>query len=111
MKVFRIALLVFLIQLAAVAQQPSPAAIQGVVIQEGTNSPLANARVDLRAAGSVATLDSSTTDRDGRFSFPRVQPGSYRLIASRLGYVNAEYGQRSPNGPTQMLSLAPSQRL
>ena len=110
MKVFRVGLLVFLVQIAA-AQQPPSAALQGVVVQEGTNAPLAGVRVDLRPTGAGTTLDSSTTDRDGRFSFPRVTPGSYRLIASKLGYVNAEYGQRLPSGPVEPLVLTPGQRL
>src|SRR6185503_18143866 len=110
MKIFRVGLLVFLVQIAA-AQQPTSAAFQGVVVQEGTNAPLANVRVDLRATNAGTTLDSSTTDRDGRFSFPKVTPGSYRLIASKLGYVNAEYGQRLPSGPVEPLILTPGQRL
>src|SRR6185436_9006405 len=82
MKIFRFCLLVFLVQIAA-AQQPATGVLQGVVVQEGTNTPLGNARVDLRKPGSAATLDSSTTDRDGRFSFIKVPAGVYRLVASR----------------------------
>lgn len=110
MKTFCIALIAALVQIAA-AQQPPPAVLQGTVVQAGTNSPLANARVELRSGGAFTAVDSIITDREGRFSFPKVSPGSYRLVASRLGYVNAEYGQRQPNGPALTLTLAPGQRL
>jgi hypothetical protein len=111
MKVLRIVFVLLLVQIAG-AQQPATAVIQGTVVRAGTpNMPLAQARVELLPAGASTPADSIITDSEGRFSFPKVSPGSYRLVASRMGYVNAEYGQRQPNGPTLTLTLAPGQRL
>jgi len=110
MNVLRIALLVLFVQVAG-AQQPASAVLQGTVVQAGTNAPLGQARVELLPTGAIVAVDSIITDREGRFSFPKVAPGSYRLVASRTGYVNTEYGQRLPNGPTLTLALAPGQRL
>ena len=69
------------------------------------------------------------TDSDGRFVFANVPNGSYTLTAtvSRVGfreggfiveggvgtgaYLNAEYGQRGPNGTGEVIELSNSRRL
>jgi hypothetical protein len=44
---------------------------------------------------------------DGTFVFDAVRAGLYRIVATRPGYVTAEYGQRWPNGVGTPLTLPP----
>jgi hypothetical protein len=92
-------------------------AIEGVVVRAGTNEPLPNVQVtlirtDVRApAAQAVSVDAvsnaqTLTDREGRFAFTRVEPGSYRLAAARNGYARQEYGQRGFGGPGRTLTVA-----
>jgi len=115
MKFSRVFLFAIFAQLLT-AQQPAPATMQGIVVQAGTGNPLGDVRVVLNAVGGAATNDGLeapwvVTGPDGRFSFSRVTPSSYRMLATSRGYANAEYGQTQPNGPTSTLTLTPGQRL
>ena len=47
----------------------------------------------------------------GQFSFQNLEPGQYRLSATRNGYVRMEYGARSPNRPGLPITLNPGQKL
>ena len=109
MKVFRIALVAIFAGTVS-AQQPAPASLEGVVVRLGTNEPLSKATVELRADASAGTGLTTTTDGDGKFLFPSVRPGQYRLLAARAAYVRAEYGQRQAGGPALSLTLAAGRR-
>jgi hypothetical protein len=116
MKALRTFFLLSLLPGLVVAQQPAPASLHGIVVLAGTNTPLADVRVDLRAVGGAATSDGLgppfvTTGPDGRFTFPRLTPSRYRLVATRRGFAAAEYGQTQPGGPTSELTLRAGQRL
>src|SRR5437868_5578183 len=118
-------LLMALIALAAgigLPVQEPHASIEGIVVKLGTAEPLANAEVQLNVEDAQADdrpvtprprlrADShrtATSDRDGRFLFEDVMPGTYRLIASSEGpFVPAEYGQRSPTEQGVAFNIAP----
>ncbi|HUK37292.1 MAG TPA: carboxypeptidase-like regulatory domain-containing protein [Vicinamibacterales bacterium] len=89
---------------AAAAQQPS--SLQGRVVRWGTSEPIPRVSVELRsvAAGSTAPFVAKT-DSDGLFTFSDVPGGVYRIVATRPGYVNAEYGQRWPGGVGSPLTV------
>jgi hypothetical protein len=106
------------------------ATLEGVAIRQGTNEPVPNARIVLgyvdppgtrqgvREEGGKLILPPATrepvtlkTDARGLFVLRDIQPGQYRLFASRDGYLKAEYGQRKADGPGAPLDLAPGQRL
>src|SRR5262245_48244608 len=89
MRVLRIILLLFLSQVLS-AQKPTPASLEGIAVQSDTNTPVAGATVELRTVTGISI--SATTERDGSFALRDIQPGQYRLLASRSGYVRAEYG-------------------
>jgi hypothetical protein len=109
MKIIRIAFLLGAVQILSAQQTEPRAHLEGIVVKSGTNQPLSKAIVALRAnAASVAT---TMTDDDGRFLFPNVNPGQYRLLAERRGYIAAEYGQRSVEGPGLVIDLSSRQRL
>src|SRR5205085_10180502 len=82
------------------AQTPAPQAsaptarLAGRVTVEGTNAPLANARVVLLPAPGRMTQrpmvpmgppPQATTDQDGRFAFSGLRPGEYRIDVQRSG--------------------------
>ena len=65
--------------------------ITGRVVEQGQNTPIAGARINLLPAGRPTTLPppmfETTTDIDGRFAVEYVPPGEYRLQASKAGYA------------------------
>jgi hypothetical protein len=82
----RILLAALLLQ---VGTTPPKASIEGVVLQFGTNQPVADVRVSLDGHENPVV-----TKEDGKFSFKGIDPfaHTYRLIFSANGYVRREYG-------------------
>src|SRR5262249_8069135 len=99
-------------------QQPSPkASIEGIVARTGRGEPIAGVVVTLSRVATAAPaatpavdpattfettpqalIPSTVTDREGKFVFKGLDPGSYRITAARNGYVKQEYGQRVSAG-------------
>jgi hypothetical protein len=91
--------------------QDARPAVEGVVVRASTNEPVANAQVTLIAAmpsasSTAADSTQTLTDRNGKFVFRNVAPGSYRIAAARNGYARQEYGQRVFGGPGRVLTIA-----
>ena len=105
-KIFAIVLLTLLSH-GAPRQQDSTATagIEGTVVRVGTNEVLSKASVELVRVGAPGSL-TTTTESDGRFYFPNIPPGTYRLLSRRDGYWNAEFGQRWVDGPGQSLTVS-----
>jgi hypothetical protein len=63
---------------AAVSVTPAPGAtaIQGLTLT-ASSAPLPNADVRLRDLRSGRIVDATTSDKDGRFAFIHVDPGTY----------------------------------
>jgi hypothetical protein len=112
-KIFAI-LFLSLLAHGAVQQGPAPlpadAGIEGKIVRYGTGENLSKAVVELRATSGGA-VQTTTTETDGRFYFPQIVPGTYRLTSRRDGYWNAEYGQRWIDGPGQAITIAPGAKL
>jgi Carboxypeptidase regulatory-like domain len=97
---------------SAAAQTPQVSSLRGRVMRWGTTEPIAKASVELRGTDAGASAPYvATTTADGAFVFGEVPPGQYRLLASRPGYVSAEYGQRWPNGAGTPLTLPAGQAM
>jgi hypothetical protein len=103
-----------LFSLDAAGQRPrantaaQPSSLQGRAVKWGTSEPIAKATVELRPVepgGQPPYVAKTTTD--GTFVFDGVRAGQYRVVATRPGYVTAEYGQRWPNGAGTPLTLPP----
>src|SRR5580765_6907695 len=102
-------LMTLFVKTAVLPQTPPAAAptvaLEGTIVLQSTGQPLSKVYVDLRGQRSVST----TTEEDGKFYFPNMQPGQYHLYARREGYALAEYGQRWSGGPGQLITLAAGQ--
>jgi Carboxypeptidase regulatory-like domain len=85
--------------------------IAGMVVKLDGSAPLKSARVELGNAEDYSRAYAATTDEGGRFTLKDVGPGRYRLSVSRNGFVNQEYGQKTPNDPGSILTLAPGQQM
>jgi protocatechuate 3,4-dioxygenase beta subunit len=65
--------------------------IRGRVLDSATGDPIADARVQIRAAGTTDMFRSSraaATDAGGTFALDSVSPGSYVVTADKDGYGN-----------------------
>jgi len=102
-------------QLSLSAQSPvSPTAkcaIDGQVLSASSGEPVKRAYLTLRAVGSRRSPLTVRADPSGRFSFSGLEPGNYRLVIERNGYVRTEYGARRPGRPGTLLNLEPGQSL
>src|SRR5262245_64801751 len=99
-------------------QQPQPArpqdrgSISGYIVRMGTGDPLSKSTVTITAYNAPRNQSyTATTTTGGQFSFQNLEPGQYRLAATRGGYVRMEYGARSPSRPGLPITLSPGQRL
>ena len=68
----------------AVAQ--SAGTIRGMVVDSLTRKPLMEASVSLLSAKDSSLVTFGITDGDGRFVFPKVAEGQYRVLVSYVGY-------------------------
>jgi hypothetical protein len=100
---------VLFLMFGAVLMAQSPASIEGVVLEQGTNNALPRVTLDLRAVDNPNNRYPAVTTGEGKFSFRNVLPGRYALVAARAGYVRAEYGQRGPNSTAAVLEVRAGQ--
>jgi len=86
---------------AAVTQNQRLASVSGSVFKLGSGEPLPETRVELVKFPATTPNPSpynTTTGVNGKFVFLNVEPGEYRLVATRNdGFLPAEYGQKKPN--------------
>ena len=119
MKLFSMVILVHLLAWPVRAQSPRtlPAPKQdqcrlsGMVVKLAGSEPLRKARVRLQSVDEPTHSIAVVTDEAGRFELKGLDPGHYRLTASRLGYVTSEYGQRKASDPGAVLTLRAGQEM
>ncbi|HJP95087.1 MAG TPA: carboxypeptidase-like regulatory domain-containing protein [Pyrinomonadaceae bacterium] len=69
--------------------------IKGIVVNEG-GRPLSNVHISMRRVGFMDIQNvTTTTDREGRFEFSRLEPVSYQLSAAR-NWTTLKSGDRLP---------------
>lgn len=111
MKAFRFTVLFLFVKIAA-AQTPPSASLEGIATKWRSGEPMQNVAVELRSlTGERLPIPAALSAEDGRFFFPSVPPGKYRVVGMREGYLKSEFGQRSYGGPTQELTLLSGQKL
>jgi len=118
---FRFGLL--LLPLLALAQTAPPAddtcTLEGHVTNATTNEPIRKVtirmeRVDRPAGGTVVmnpTTYTTSSDEGGKFAMQGIEPGQYRLYASRNGFVNENYGAHGHSRAGTTLTLTRQQHL
>jgi protocatechuate 3,4-dioxygenase beta subunit len=85
-------------------------ALSGRIVSASTGEPVRRATILLVRSeispGEPPLAYSASSDAQGAFAMKDVEPGKYRLSATRNGFVNYIYGARSPLRPGTTLSLA-----
>ena len=85
--------------------------ISGVVMSAGTTpSPVRRAVVGI-SGSSLPFARSVVTDDGGRFVFPRLPAGTFRVVARKAAYLEATYGATRPEQEGTPIALAASQRV
>lgn len=92
--------LLFVISGRSVSQQ-TVASIDGVIVDAGSERRIVKATVDLRIPGTRTAVATTRTDREGKFYFPNVTPGAFRLFITHEGHVTTD----------KMLTLSAGQRI
>jgi len=105
---------------ASAQQSEETVRLEGIVLDKESNAPVSRVRVVLvPVEGSVgerggplvplsspnATVLTTNTGDDGRFSFPKVIPGAYQLAATHDGYTRSFYEGQSNSHMPPMLQL------
>ncbi|MFN0106632.1 MAG: carboxypeptidase regulatory-like domain-containing protein [Bryobacteraceae bacterium] len=101
-----------------------PGTLEGRVLNSVTGEPVRRVNLVLRpfgAAGMVGFTRSgpvtpaapfaATTDAEGKFRLEKVEPGAYRLMAERQGFVRQEYGARRNSMMGTTITVAAGQEL
>jgi protocatechuate 3,4-dioxygenase beta subunit len=91
--------------------------IEGRVIDAITGAPLRNTALSLAPAPAPGTAQSTligsgaTSDAEGKFAMKGIGPGTYRLTATRAGYLQSQYGARGPGKQGTPLTLVARQSM
>src|SRR5512140_1425486 len=92
-------------------------AIEGRVIDATTGAGLRNTALILAPApvpGTAASTQTSfgaTSDAEGKFAIKGIVAGTYRLSATRAGYLQSQYGARGPGKQGTPLTLVARQSM
>lgn len=86
------------------------AVIAGMIVAEGSGTPVRRARVTLSATELRGTR-STLTDNQGRFVFPGLPAGRFTMTASKAGFVDISYGAKRAGRPGTQIQLSEGQKL
>ena len=112
---------VVLVPVAVLSQQrdarptpPTPAGtgeISGVVLTaDPTPQPMRRVIVSI-TGGDLASMRSVLTDDAGKFTFNRLNAGTFTISAKKAAYLPAMYGSMRPGRPGSPIVLAAGQRV
>lgn len=65
--------------------------IEGLVVDEGSGSPIRGVRLHLFSFQSGGILSTVDSDRDGRFVFLNLRGGGYQILANHSGYEDKTF--------------------
>jgi hypothetical protein len=103
-------------QSGAQSQPEDLCSIEGQVFNAASGEPVRKANLVLRRVNTGPAAPgnysySTASDAAGKFVMKDIEPGQYRLTVDRAGFVNMEYGARSPGRGGTILSLSRAQSL
>jgi protocatechuate 3,4-dioxygenase beta subunit len=102
---------------ASVQAPPATALILGRVIDAATNRPMPGVVVRIGAGGAGAAATSTAeptaamTTAHGEFLFRDLQAGAYGLAAQASGYMPGAYGERRPEGTSDVVNVEAGARV
>ena len=79
---------------SAAAPRSGTASLSGTLVADDSGRPVRRATVTL--SSSEGARRTATTNEAGAFSFVQLPPGSFMLSATRQGYLDVTFGQRTP---------------
>ncbi|WP_080239292.1 outer membrane beta-barrel family protein [Spirosoma rigui] len=79
-------LFILFCSLVSARAQAQPGIVRGAVVDSLTRKPLLEASVSLLLARDSSLVTFGITDGDGRFEFPKVAEGQYRVLVTYVGY-------------------------
>jgi len=85
------------------------AIIRGFVTALATGTPVRRAQVRVMSTDGRGGGGVTSTDNEGRFEVKELTAGRYTVMATKGGYVTAQYGQRRPNEPGTPIELVDGQ--
>jgi hypothetical protein len=111
-------ILIALIPAAMNAQQPAQppkaeaCSIEGQVVSTATGEPLPKASIQLMQIGKPrGEWYTTTATAGGRFALQDIEPGKYRLQATKTGYAQLQFGVGGASRQVTSLSLDSGQHL
>ncbi|HYI97058.1 MAG TPA: carboxypeptidase-like regulatory domain-containing protein, partial [Bryobacteraceae bacterium] len=121
---FLIALPMAFSQQAQAPAEKKPAALAGRIVNSKTSEPVRRVNVTLRPMGPPGMAGSmsfgpmapaapyaATTDAEGKFRIEGVEPGMYRMMAEKQGFVRKEYGARKNSMMGSTITVTSGQEL
>jgi hypothetical protein len=91
---------------------PEKCSVSGTVVSSVTGEPLNKADLRLEPLDRRDTHVAVTkSDAEGRFALVDLDPGSYRLMGQRNGYLEMSYGAHTPHSDGSLVRLETGQAL
>lgn len=97
--------------LAQAPPPPAPTVVEGKVTNSITGEKLKKVNVRLQPFGGSGAPTAVLSDAEGVFRFEGVEPGSYRLMADKPGFLMTQYGARRVYSAGTVLKLVAGQKL
>ncbi|MDX1983922.1 MAG: carboxypeptidase-like regulatory domain-containing protein [Bryobacteraceae bacterium] len=102
-------LLAILLLCVWAAQAQVGALVAGQVTDRGNRSGIRKATVAATLYGPRSTTIVAQTDGEGRFMFPELDAGTYRITASAPGFETAVFGASAADQPGRFVMLGPGE--
>ncbi len=85
------------------------AVIRGQVVAATTGTPIRRAQVRVMSNDGRGGSGVTSTDNEGRYEIKDLAAGRFSVMATKGGFVSAQFGQRRPNEPGTPIELVDAQ--